>query len=95
MAKRSTISQATQFGAKDVGDSGVPVAANRRLASVGLEVGIESDIKTRRPVGQKYNILTILGKEWVEADISGFPVYSELPYIFSGITYWSAVALGL
>lgn len=83
MAERSTISQAVQIGVEAT--AGTAVAAPRRLGSIGVEMGISTDIKIRRPIGQKYPNLAVVGKEWMEADVSGNPVYTELPYLFSMI----------
>lgn len=83
MAERSTISQAVQLGVEVT--PGTPVAATRRLGSLGVELGVQADISTKRAVGQKYASLAVLGKEWSEADLSGSPVYPELPYLFASI----------
>lgn len=83
MAERSSISQAVQVGVETT--PGTPVAAPRRLGSLGIELGVQADIKTRRPVGTKYASTTVLGKEWSEASLSGAPVYTELPYLFASL----------
>jgi hypothetical protein len=83
MAERSTISQAVQIGVEST--PGTPVAAPRRLGSIGVELGIQANITTRRPIGQKYANLAVLGKEWAEGDVSGSPFYTELPYLFASI----------
>lgn len=83
MAERSTISQSVQIGVEAT--PGSAVAALRRLGSVGFSVGVQTEISQRRPIGQKYSSLEVLGKEWTEADIEGGPVYPELPYLFSSL----------
>jgi hypothetical protein len=83
VAERSTISQSVQIGVETTPGTGV--AATRRLGSIGFEMGIQTEISGQRPIGQKYASLQILGKEWTEADVSGAPVYTELPYIFSSL----------
>lgn len=83
MAERSSITQAVQIGVET--DPGTAVAAARRLGSMGFEIGPSVDIKTLRPTGTKYPLLQILGKEWVEADINGMAVYTELPYAFASV----------
>lgn len=83
MAERSSISQAVQIGVETT--PGTAVAASRRLGSIGIELGVQADIKTRRPIGQKYANLAVLGKEWAEGDVSGAPVYTELPYLFASL----------
>lgn len=83
MAERSTISQAVQIGVETV--PGTAVAATRRLGSIGIELGVQATINSRRPIGQKYANLQVLGKEWAEASVAGAPVYTELPYLFASI----------
>lgn len=81
MAERSSITQAVQIGVETT--PGTAVAANKRLGSMGFEIGPTINSSTLQPIGQKYPTLQILGEEWTEAKISGNPVYTELPYAFA------------
>lgn len=81
MAERSSISQSVQIGVETT--PGTPVAANKRLGSMGFKIGPKNESSLLRPMGQKYPSLSILGKEWTEAGIEGLAVYTELPYAFS------------
>jgi len=83
VAERSSLSQAVQLGVEST--PGTAVAATKRLGSIGFELGVQAEINTRRPIGQKYPNISVLGKEWGEADISGAPVYTELPYVYSSL----------
>lgn len=83
MAERSTISQSVQIGVEAT--PGTAVAASKRLASIGFAIGAKVDSTTVRPIGQKYPTMEIVGKEWSEAELSGAPVYTELPYIFASL----------
>lgn len=83
MAERSSISQSVQIGVETV--PGTPVAASKRLASIGFKIGPKVESSTLLPIGQKYSTLEIVGKEWAEAEIEGAPVYTELPYIFASL----------
>jgi hypothetical protein len=83
MPERSSISQGIQVGVEST--SGTPVAANRRLRSIGIEPSPQANIDTFRPPGQKYAALTALGKEWMEAGLSGRPSYNELQYILGSV----------
>lgn len=83
MAERSTITQTVQIGPEVT--PGTSVAAGKRLQSIGIKVGPKVDSKEFTPIGQKYPTLAIVGKEWSESEISGAPVYTELPYIFSSL----------
>lgn len=83
MAERSSISQSVQVGVESV--PGTSVAATKRLQSIGFKLGPKVESSTVLPIGQKYPSLVVVGKEWSEADLSGMPVYTELPYIFSSL----------
>lgn len=83
MAERSSITQSVQIGVEST--PGTAVAAGKRLGSMGFEIGPSVDIKPLRPTGTKYPTLQILGKEWVEADVNGSAVYTELPYAFASV----------
>lgn len=52
---------------------------------MGIEVGPSIDPKPLRPVGQKYASLLIPGKEMTEAEVSGMPVYTEIPYALASV----------
>jgi hypothetical protein len=81
VAERSSITQSSQIGVETT--AGTAVAANKRLGSMGFTIGPNTEIKPLRPAGTKYPVTHILGKEWIEADVSGAPVYTELPYAFA------------
>lgn len=83
MAERSSISQSVQIGVEST--PGTPVAAGKRLASIGFAIAPKVEATTVRPIGQKYPTLEVVGKEWSEAEIEGSPVYTELPYIFASL----------
>jgi hypothetical protein len=83
VAERSSISQSVQIGVEST--PGTPVAASKRLQSIGFKLGPKVDSKANLPIGQKYPNLVVVGKEWSEAELSGMPVYTELPYIFSSL----------
>lgn len=83
MAERSSISQSVQIGVEST--PGTAVAASKRLASIGFKIGPKVESSTVRPIGQKYATLEVVGKEWSEAELSGAPVYTELPYVFASL----------
>jgi hypothetical protein len=90
VAERSAISQAVQIGVETT--PGTLVACPKRLGSMGFSIGPSIDSKPLRPTGTKYPTLQILGKEWVEADINGLAVYTELPYAFASVMSTPTVA---
>jgi hypothetical protein len=83
MPERSSLNQVVQVGVETT--PGTSVAANKRLTALSIEPSISAEIDTFRPAGQKYQSLTALGKEWVEADISGRATYTELIYPLSSV----------
>lgn len=83
MAERSTISQVVQIGVETV--PGTPVAAARRLQALSIEPSVSADVDVFRPQGQKFAALSSLGKEWVEADLSGRATYDEIVYPLSSV----------
>lgn len=90
MAERSSITQSVQIGVEVT--PGTPVAATKRLGSLGIAIGPATSFNTLRPIGQKYASLNILGQEWTEADLEGSPVYTELPYAFSSVVDTPTIA---
>jgi hypothetical protein len=87
MAERASIFQGVQIGVETT--PGVPVAANKKLQSISIEPGIKADVKTFRPMGNKFATLAALGKELVEAKISGQPTYDELTYLFASLVSYA------
>jgi hypothetical protein len=83
VTERSTITQTVQIGVETTPGTAVP--ANKRLQSIGIAIGAKVDSKEFTPIGQKYPTLAVVGKEWSEAELTGQPCYTELPYIFSSL----------
>ena len=83
MAERSSLNQNVQIGVEVV--HGTPVAATTRLQSIGIEPSISVETSAFRPIGSKFNALSTLGKEWVEAAITGRATYTELQYLLSSV----------
>lgn len=83
MAERSSLNQNVQIGVETV--HGTPVAATKRLQSIGIEPSITVEKDNFRPIGSKFNALSTLGKEWAEAAITGRATYTELQYLLSSV----------
>lgn len=64
---------------------GTPVAANKKLTSVGFSLSPNPDISVFRASGSKYPSVAALNREWTEIDIDGAITYSEIVYLLSGI----------
>lgn len=83
MAERSSLNQVVQIGVESTPGTGV--AANKRLQSLGIEPSLSVEIDTFRATGSKFSALTALGKEWVEAGLSGRATYTEIIYPLSSV----------
>lgn len=83
MAERSSLNQNVQIGVETT--PGTPVAATKRLQSIGIEPSITVEKDNFRPIGSKFNALSTLGKEWAEAAITGRATYTELQYVLSSV----------
>lgn len=80
---RAAISQGVQIGAETT--EGTSVAANRKLQSIGFELGIATEIAGYRPSGSKYKTIHAMGKDWTAGKITGQPAYDELAHLFCGL----------
>lgn len=80
---RAAISQGVQIGAETT--EGTSVAANRKLQSIGFELGMTPDIQGYRPSGSKYKTIHAMGKDWTAGKITGQPAYDELAHLFCGL----------
>lgn len=83
MVERTTISQSVALGVETT--PGTPVAATRKLGSIGFMAGVNAEFQTQRPIGQKFPTAEILGKEWTAFSIEGAPCYTELPYVLASL----------
>lgn len=90
MAERASLLQSVQIGVEST--SGTAVAANKRLLGTSIELGISANIRTFRPMGQKFATLAALGKEWAEGDLSGQLCYGDITYLLAGNQAYAAPA---
>jgi len=90
MSERATVTQVTQIGVETTPGTGV--SADKLLQAVTIEPSIQADVTTFRPQGGKWATLAALGKEWVEAAISGPGVYTDIVYLLSSVLSYAAPA---
>lgn len=83
MAERSSLNQNVQIGVEAT--PGTAVAATKRLQSIGIEPNISVETSPFRPIGSKFNALSTLGKEWVEASLTGRGTFTEIIYPLSSV----------
>lgn len=93
MAERSGLLQGVQVAIESVAGTGV--AANKRLAATSIAPGIKVNVNDFKPMGNKYTTITAIGKEWVEASISGQLCYTDWVYLAaSGLQYTAPAQQG-
>lgn len=83
MAERSSLNQNIQIGVEAT--PGTAVVATKRLQSIGIEPSVSVETSQFRPIGSKFNALSTLGKEWVEAAVTGRGTYTEIIYPLSSV----------
>lgn len=83
MTERASVFEAVQIGVETT--PGTAVDANKRLQGLTVTPGIRSSINTYKGSGFKFPTVSSLGKEWVEAGVSGPMSYTDLVYLLSGI----------
>lgn len=83
MAEVATLNQVVQIGVETTPGTGV--AANKRLNSLSIEPAVQADINRFRPMGGKFPTVAALGREWVEARLSGALTYTEIVYPLSSV----------
>ncbi len=83
----ATLNQISQLGVESPAAPGTPVAATRRLQSMGFPLNQNEDIETFRPPGAKLATQTALNREWGEGSVgdgSGL-AYNEIPFALASI----------
>lgn len=81
--ERTTVVQKTQIGVETV--PGTPVAAGKRLQATSIEFNPQMTNQEFRPLGNKYATLEILQREYMQADISGYPAFTDIVYLLSSL----------
>ncbi len=85
MTERASVFEGCQLGVESTPGGSVP--GNRKLGSLSVEPEIKAQVDSFLPKGTKYPTLAALGKEWVEASLSGKPTYSEIIYPLSSVMH--------
>lgn len=83
MPEVATVNNVVQVGVEST--PGTSVAANKLLQTLSIEPSVSAEIQTFRPAGAKYVTLAALGKEFVEAKLSGQATYTEIVYPLSSV----------
>lgn len=83
MPEVATVTRVVQVGVEST--PGTSVAANKQLRSIAIDPAIQTGLQTLRQIGGKFPIASALGREWVEADLSGYLTYTEIVYLLSSV----------
>lgn len=83
MPERASIFELGQIGIESV--YGTSVAATKRLASLGVDLSPEFETTRLRPPGYIVDTIVAPMREWAGGDLSGYPAYNELPYVFNSL----------
>lgn len=81
MPERTTVTELVQVGIESTIGSIVP--ATKRLSSLSIAPDIQGTVTKFAPMGNKFDTLNVLGKEWTEAAIDGPLTYDESIYVLS------------
>jgi hypothetical protein len=83
MADRASVFEGVQLGVEAT--PGTVVAANRKLAALRIEPEVRAEVRTFRPLGNKFATVAAPSKEWTEAKLSGPVTYTEIVYLLSSV----------
>lgn len=85
MPDRAVATSRIQIGVEAVAAPGTPVAANKRLSAMSLDLSPSADLTPFGPTGELLDTVMVLNREWSEGDLSGQPTYTELVYALAGV----------
>jgi hypothetical protein len=83
MAEIASLYQVVNLAKETV--PGTAVAADKRLSALMILPQIKNDITKYRGTGFKFPAISLLNKEWVEAELSGPITYTEIIYLFASV----------
>lgn len=70
---------------------GTPLAATKRLASIGLNMAQDADVGFQGPTGYLFDTIQYVNREWATSDVHGGPSYTELQYPLSSLMGVAAI----
>lgn len=85
MAERASVLQRAQIGPESVTAQGTAVAATKRLGATSIQINPAGNINRFGPVGEKFDTVTAIGKEWAALAINGEGSYMDLTYLLAGL----------
>jgi hypothetical protein len=85
MQVRSSISQGVQIGVEPLGSEGIAVAADIALNAMGFSPVPNLEFENYGPMGNKYDTVAALIREWSTSAVEGRPTYTEIVYALSSL----------
>jgi hypothetical protein len=76
MTDRAAVKQIVQIGVEAT--KGTAVAATNRLPSISITPRPRAEVDTFGPMGEEFDTITALNREWTEAAVDGRATYTEL-----------------
>jgi hypothetical protein len=83
MADRYLVSEVQQVGIESV--LGTPVVPTIQFQGLSVDLDTELEVDEFGPSGQIVNSIVASRQEWSSGSLSGFPTYTELPYVFANL----------
>lgn len=81
--ERASVLSRTQLGPEVT--PGTAVAATKRLGSTSFDIQPAGNINKFGPVGEKFDTLVAMGKEWSAISFNGEGSYADLSYLLAGV----------
>ncbi|MDY7102117.1 MAG: hypothetical protein S0880_13100 [Actinomycetota bacterium] len=89
MSERTTVTQVTNIGVEST--SGTAVTCDKRLQALSIAPSINPEVAMFGPAGEKFSTVQALNAEWVTAQLSGQPTFTEIVYPLSSAMSAAAI----
>lgn len=83
MAERASVLQRSQVGPETT--PGTAVAATKRLGATSIQIQPAGNINRFAPMGEKFDTIAAMGREWAELAINGYGSYNDIAYLLNGL----------
>lgn len=83
MADRFAVSEVQQVGVEST--AGTAVTPTLQFGGLSIDLDTEQEFDEFKPSGQLVQSLVAPRREWSTGSLSGFPTYTELPYVLSNL----------
>jgi len=77
------VQEAVQIGVEST--AGTAVVPTIQFGGLSVDIDTEIEFSEFKPAGQLVNSIVAPLREWSSGELSGFPTYTELPYVLSNL----------